>query len=278
MNVIGLYGGSGFIGNYFQSMLRKTNDDSKVYLIPHRGSPEEIKAALKKLNSHELEESKKSIIYLAENNVISDADRNDKSYTNKNLDRLNFILSSTSIKVIYASSVSVYGDLSEERHHPSDKLVATNTYTHSKLECEKLIIQANGTIARLSNIYGPGMSEKNILSDILRQISTKNPDSINIQNGTPKRDLIHVHDVTSCLLAMSKIQEKGVYNVATGNDISMKDLARMILEAANLEGCKIVESKHNTTTSCISLDISSTTETFKWTPIIRLKDGLKELV
>ena len=145
------------------------------------------------------------------------------------------ILSNNSeTKIIYASSVSVYGDLSLTPHHPNDKLIATNTYTYSKLECEKLVIKADGIIARLSNIYGPGMSKKNILSDLIKQISSKNINSVTIANGTPIRDLIHINDVTSCLLAMSKIQKKGVYNVATGTNISMKNFAIMILEAANI--------------------------------------------
>lgn len=141
-----------------------------------------------------------------------------------------------------------------------------------------MVIKADGIIARLSNIYGPGMSRKNILSDLIKQISSKNINSVTIANGTPIRDLIHINDVTSCLLAMSKIQKKGVYNVATGTNISMKNLAIMILEAANITECKVEESQHSNATSCISLDISKTIETFKWTPSIRLKDGLRELV
>lgn len=76
---------------------------------------------------------------------------------------------------------------------------------------------------------------------------------------------------------MTKIQEKGVYNVATGINISMKDLALMILESANLD-CNIEESEHSKQTSCISVDITKTKETFNWGPYISLKEGLKELV
>jgi nucleoside-diphosphate-sugar epimerase len=206
MNIVGLYGGTGFVGNYFQSMLRSSNDNTHVQLIPHRGSNKEIKEALKKLDTFGPEESNRSIIYLAENNVISEADINKKEYVKQNLDRLNFVLSNTNCKIIYASSVSVYGDLSLTPHHPNDKLIATNTYTYSKLECEKLVIKADGIIARLSN------------------------------------------------------------------------MAIMILEAANITECKVEESQHSNATSCISLDISKTIETFKWTPSIRLKDGLRELV
>lgn len=280
MNKIGLYGGSGFVGTQFQSMIEKQSNfnNSQINMIPHRGSSEEIKIALEKLDASSNSNTTTSILYLAENNEITKADKLSSDYIENNVKRLKFILSNTKSKLIYASSVVIYGDLSEIPHSPSDKLNIINTYSKSKFECEKLVLQAGGVVARLSNIYGPGMSKKNIISDILEQIKVKGIDSINIIDGSPVRDMIHISDVTSCLLSMTKIQKKGIYNVATGTSISMKDLALMILKVANFKKYKIVALKHNKTPSCISLDISNTKKTFAWSPSISLQDGLKELV
>ena len=280
MNEIGLYGGSGFIGTQFQSMIERQSNynNSQIHMIPHRGSSEEIKIALEKLDALSNSNTTTSLLYLAENNEISKADKISSNYIENNVRRLKFIISNTRSKLIYASSVAIYGDLSEIPHSPSEKLNINNTYAKSKFECEKLVLQAGGVVARLSNIYGPGMSKKNIISDILKQIKVKGIDSINIIDGSPIRDMIHISDVTSCLLSMTKIQKKGIYNIATGTSISMKDLALMILKVANFEEYKLVELKHNKTTSCISLDISNTKKTFAWSPSISLQDGLKELV
>ena len=280
MNEIGLYGGSGFIGTQFQSMIERQSNynNSQIHMIPHRGSSEEIKIALEKLDALSNSNTTTSLLYLAENNEITRADKLSSDYIENNVKRLKFIISNTRSKLIYASSVAIYGDLSEIPHSPSEKLNIINTYSKSKFECEKLVLQAGGVVARLSNIYGPGMSKKNIISDILKQIKVKGIDSINIIDGSPIRDMIHISDVTSCLLSMTKIQKKGIYNIATGTSISMKDLALMILKVANFEEYKLVELKHNKTTSCISLDISNTKKTFAWSPSISLQDGLKELV
>ena len=279
MNEIGLYGGSGFIGTQFQSMIeRQSNNNSQIHMIPHRGSSEEIKIALEKLDALSNSNTTTSLLYLAENNEITKADKLSSEYIEDNVKRLKFIISNTRSKLIYASSVAIYGDLSEIPHSPSEKLNINNTYSKSKFECEKLVLQAGGVVARLSNIYGPGMSKKNIISDILKQIKVKGINSINIIDGSPIRDMIHISDVTSCLLSMTKIQKEGIYNIATGTSISMKDLALMILKVANFEEYKLVELKHNKTTSCISLDISNTKKTFAWSPSISLQDGLKELV
>ena len=280
MNEIGLYGGSGFIGTQFQSMIERQSNynNSQIHMIPHRGSSEEIKIALEKLDALSNSNTTTSLLYLAENNEISKADKISSNYIENNVRRLKFIISNTRSKLIYASSVAIYGDLSEIPHSPSEKLNIINTYSKSKFECEKLVLQAGGVVARLSNIYGPGMSKKNIISDILKQIKVKGIDSINIIDGSPIRDMIHISDVTSCLLSMTKIQKKGIYNIATGTSTSMKDLALMILKVANFEEYKLMELKHNKTTSCISLDISNTKKTFAWSPSISLQDGLKELV
>ena len=280
MNEIGLYGGSGFIGTHFQSMIERQSNynNSQIHMIPHRGSSKEIKIALEKLDALSNSNTTTSLLYLAENNEITKADKLSSDYIENNVKRLKFIISNTKSKLIYASSVAIYGDLSEIPHSPSEKLNIINTYSKSKFECEKLVLQAGGVVARLSNIYGPGMSKKNIISDILKQIKVKGIDSINIIDGSPIRDMIHISDVTSCLLSMTKIQKKGIYNIATGTSISMKDLALMILKVANFEEYKLVELKHNKTTSCISLDISNTKKTFAWSPSISLQDGLKELV
>ena len=251
MNKIGLYGGSGFVGTQFQSMIEKQSNfnNSQINMIPHRGSSEEIKIALEKLDALDNSNNTTSILYLAENNEITEADKLSSDYIENNVKRLKFILSNTRSKLIYASSVAIYGDLSEIPHSPSDK----------------------------SNIFNY-LSKKNIISDILKQIKVKGIGSINIIDGSPIRDMIHISDVTSCLLSMTKIQKKGIYNVATGTSISMKDLALMILKVANFEEYKLVELKHNKTNSCISLDISNTKKTFAWSPSISLQDGLKELV
>lgn len=280
MNEIGLYGGSGFIGTQFQSMIERQSNynNSQIHMIPHRGSSEEIKIALEKLDALSNSNTTTSLLYLAENNEITKADKLSSDYIENNVERLKFIISNTRSKLIYASSVSIYGDSSEIPHSPLEKLNINNTYSKSKFECEKLVMQAGGIVARLSNIYGPGMSKKNIISDILKQIKVKGIDSINIIDGSPIRDMIHISDVTSCLLSMTKIQKKGIYNIATGTSISMKDLALMILKVANFEEYKLVELKHNKTASCISLDISNTKKTFAWSPSISLQDGLKELV
>ena len=77
-----------------------------------------------------------------------------------------------------------------------------------------------------------------------------------------------------------KNTKEGIYNIATGNSISMKDLALMILKIANFEEYKLIELKNNKTTSCISIVFPIQKENFcmeskykssRWTKRISIK-------
>ena len=59
--------------------------------------------------------------------------------------------------VIYISSILVQQEAKKK-----------STYKKSKEECEKIILQYDGTILRMTNLYGPYMSTANVFSDIIK--------------------------------------------------------------------------------------------------------------
>jgi len=73
------------------------------------------------------------------------------------------------------------------------------------------------------------------------------------------------------------MQKKGVYNVATGSTITMKELTLKILSIFGKSNCIIEETNKSKIFSSISLDISNTKNTFNWSPKISLAQGLKKL-
>ena len=273
MNSIGLVGASGFIGKH---IYQQRNEATSFIPLQHRGSIKEIQLSLSSFNNL-IKDSQASIIYLAENNDISEAEKKGKDYIQDNISRLKFFLDNSHAKIIYASSVDVYGDKSDQPHLPEKNLVPFNIYAQSKFECEKLVLAAGGTVARISNVYGFGMSSSNIISEILSQITDPNIKIIQIRDGSPKRDFINVHDVANCLIQMAKEPKLGIYNVGSGETISMKDIAWHVLSIFNLSDCKIIEKNPSSSSSTIFLDITSTVNEFDWRPKINLQQGLKSL-
>jgi len=92
------------------------------------------------------------------------------------------------------------------------------------------------------------------------------------------RDFIHVKDAARCLVYMAKSNQKGIFNVASGESISIKQLVKKILEIAQLSNIKIVETNKSSAHSSILLDDSQTKKNYKWKSQIYFSEGLKNLI
>ena len=105
---------------------------------------------------------------------------------------LKMLLSKGYRKVIYASSAALYGDRWIEPRKVTDPVESVDTYTRIKLKSESAVLAQGGTVARLANLYGPGMSQKNVLSHILDQIGCGK--QIIVRSLEPVRDYLWIED------------------------------------------------------------------------------------
>lgn len=178
--------------------------------------------------------------------------------------------------VVYASSATVYSD-DHDVELPTDAPVrlGRKIYADSKIEVEKLLSKAGGIIARVTNVYGRGMSDINIFSDILAQLSQTGP--LKIREATPIREYLWVDDLTECLTAMACNPVSGTYNVSTNEPISCADLAKKILERAGQTG-RPVEAQLPPRRSVLRLDTRKTEKTFGWRPKVSLVMGIDTLL
>ena len=180
-------------------------------------------------------------------------------------------------RIVFASSVVVYGDKSQELCKPTDLVLANDIYSKSKLDCELLIEKHNGVIARMSNLYGIGMSADNVFSKIINQIPCT--DQIEVWNDRPVRDFLWIDDAVNALVEIALGEAKGVYNVASGHAVSINELVHMVLAASGFDkNCKLTVTKPIDEDSSIKLDISDTFNAFGWKPKMQLKDGVKQLL
>ena len=177
--------------------------------------------------------------------------------------------------VVYASSSLVYGSHGLDSHKTNEYLSPTDSYAKSKLACEYAVLNAGGTVLRLSNVYGPGLSQGTIISDIFSQLTNTGP--VFVRNSAPERDFLWLGDVSDGILASVQIQLGGLFNLASGTVVSVKDLAQIILNAAGQLTRPIV-SRSTPTHSRISLDISDTILQLQWRPKVSLIDGIHRIL
>jgi len=103
-----------------------------------------------------------------------------------------------------------------------------SVYGFTKLVGEKLVLDAGGTVLRLSNVYGgPNFFEEKdtVISRFIRAKQEGRKAEI-YGDGRQTRDFIHVDDVVGSLIEARNCD--GLHNVCTGERTSILELAEMV--------------------------------------------------
>ncbi|MDO8563531.1 MAG: NAD-dependent epimerase/dehydratase family protein [Nanoarchaeota archaeon] len=93
----------------------------------------------------------------------------------------------------------------------------------------------NYCILRYSNVYGPrqdAKGEAGVVSIFIDKL-IKNEDLVVFGDGEQTRDFVFVKDVVNANLLAMKNNLEGVFNVGTEKEISVNELAKMLLKLTN---------------------------------------------
>jgi UDP-glucose 4-epimerase len=145
--------------------------------------------------------------------------------------------------MLYASGSGVYGDLGDyEAGENYGPLEPVSTYGASKLAGEALISSychmfgLRGRAFRFGNVVGPNQTH-GVGFDFVRKLLA-DPTRLEILgDGTQSKSYVHVDDVLAAvLLAGSDSSEPfAVFNVATGDYITVAEIAALAVECLGLE-------------------------------------------
>jgi len=151
-------------------------------------------------------------------------------------------------RVAAASSASIYGMADRfptaEDHHPYHNTTlygATKVFNEGLLTSFREMYGLDYVALRLFNVYGPRMDIRGIYTEVLvrwmeRIASGKSP--IIFGDGSQSMDFVFVEDVARAFsLAVTCAASGEVFNIASGVETSLRELARTLLEAMdpNLE-------------------------------------------
>jgi len=216
------------------------------------------------------------LIHLAENPNRTQVNEIGNSYVIDATVLAKALVSKGYERTVFASSAVVYGDKDKKLHKPIDPVFVGDVYSQSKLECEKLFEKHNGVIARFSNLYGVGMSPENVVSKIIEQVLSA--DKVKVWNDKPIRDFLWIDDAVDALVEMALGKAKGIYNVATGRAVSIRELVNTALVVSNIDKqYALTVTQPSDVYSSILLDISDTCTSFGWAPKVKLEDGIGRL-
>lgn len=216
------------------------------------------------------------LIHLAEANDRGWVNAQGDAYEETSQRTLRALLDKGYQRVIYASSAVLYGDRDGSPRRTSDPVHIHDRYARIKQASEQQVLATGGTVARLTNLYGPGMSSSNVLSAILQQLHRTGP--LTLQDTSPVRDFLWVGDAASALVHMIRSPVAGIFNVGSGVGTSIRELATLVLEAAGQPDRPLVSLRSGTPPSSLVVDITETLSAFGWRPSVALREGLRQLV
>ncbi|WEJ59318.1 NAD-dependent epimerase/dehydratase family protein [Devosia sp. FJ2-5-3] len=144
-------------------------------------------------------------------------------------------------KVVAASSASVLGaadifPTTEEHHSYNNRTIygAAKVYNEALLRSFNEMRGLNYVALRYFNVYGPRMDVHGAYTEVLirwmERIASGLPPII-MGDGTQTMDFVHVRDIAraNMLAAQSEVSDE-VFNVASGSEISLRDLAQLLLD------------------------------------------------
>lgn len=142
-------------------------------------------------------------------------------------------------KLIFASSSSVYGNLSSQKFsEDTQNLIPISPYASSKKMAEDIIriysdnyhIQA--ICLRFFTVYGPKQRPDLAIHKFSDAIINNKPISL-YGDGTTYRDYTYIDDITSGIISAIDYNKTPyeIINLGSGNPISLKDLVKILEDA-----------------------------------------------
>ena len=193
-------------------------------------------------------------------------------------------------KVVAASSASVYGMAEEfpttERHHHHDDDTfygAAKSFNEGMLRSFRAMNGIDYVLLRYFNVYGPRMDVHGLYTEVLvrwmeRIVDGKPP--LIFGDGLQTMDFAYTTDIARAnVLAASSDVVEGVYNVASGAETSLLELAQALLKVMGSD----LEVEHGPERAVNGVvrrlaDVSAASEDLGFVAEVGLERGLRQLV
>lgn len=189
-------------------------------------------------------------------------------------------------RFVHTSTSETYGTAQYTPINEAHPLQAQSPYSASKIAADKLIESFGCSFGlpvitvRPFNTYGPRQSTRAVIPTIITQ-ALKGPE-VHLGSLTPVRDLTFVSDTVAGFIKAAEAPESAlgqVYNLGTGNAMSIGDLAHLILELMG-GGHRVIcvpERVRPAQSEVFTLlsDNSLAKLVLGWSPQVSVRDGIE---
>lgn len=196
------------------------------------------------------------------------------------------IASRRRIKVVYASSSSVYGDVQSVPITEDADRNPLSPYGRTKLDCEILAeeyVRRDGTQLiglRYFNVFGPGEDPRSahVIPKFLDRLGRGKPPII-FGDGSRAKDFVFVRDVAEAnILAMSSGARSGLFNIGAGRPVTLMELSQIMISLSGIDVEPAYDKPRRGDPVVSVADISKVGRILKWNPQTSLEDGLRAMM
>ena len=292
-------GGAGFVGSNIVKLLVKENHDVLVIDNMHTGKKENLQEVFDKIEFYELDirnipelENKikdvDGIFHEAALTIVQESFLMEEEYYDVNVkgtENIFKIAEKYGIKVVFASSSSVYGNTEKIPIIENNERNPINPYGKTKLEdeflAEKYSKKGVSIIGlRYFNIFGKGQtgSYAGVITKFVNQLKEKKSPII-FGDGSQIRDFIYVEDIAQAnLSAMLSRINFGFFNIGTGKTTTILQLAKFLIKLYNLEIFPEFSNSLDGDVQKSQANIKKSQQLLNWTYKIEIEEGLEKMI
>ena len=292
-------GGAGFVGSNLVKLLVKEGHDVLVIDNLVKGKKENLTEVLEKIefanldirNYDDIEKNFRDldgVFHQAALTVVQDSFSNPQEYHDVNVvgtENIFKLSKKYDVKVVYASSSSVYGHQNIMPIKENALRNPINPYGQTKLDDEHLYEKYSKMGTRIIglryfNIFGEGQTPAyaGVITKFLDRIK-KMKSPIIFGDGSQIRDFIFVQDIAMAnFLAMTSNVKNSLINIGTGKAITILELANMVIDISKVDLEPIFEKPLNGDIEKSHADISLAIQSLNWKPKKELNEWLKEII
>ena len=297
MEKVLITGGAGFIGSNLCNYLLKKKFDITVFDNLSSGKLSNISKNVNFVNIDITNKKKltkyfkkfKYVVHLAAIPILQETIKDPSKCMNVN------ILGSQNIidlcikyrsKFIFASTCAVYPLSIKKKVKEKDIGNFVNPYSISKITVENLINfytkqqKLKAVILRFFNVYGLNQNPDSQYSAVIAKFIKNSKKNLNLElynNGSQKRDFIHVNDICNAIYKSFKFKEFDTFNVGTGRAVKIKELAKIITKFTKKGKIK-KGKKVNFDAKYSCANIKKIKKRMNFFPKMSLENGIKSLL
>ncbi len=291
-------GGAGFVGSMLVRRLVEAGARVTVLDDLFTGKPDSLPTAAQLVIGtvedaklvRELVGQASVVFHLAARNIIASTKDPQSDFSTNIGGTLNVLMAARECsldRVVYTGSTSIYGNPRSIPINEDDGIQPLTPYAVSKLGGENYAMafyESYGTpiaIVRYSNVYGVGQRPDNpycgVISKFFAAAYEGKPLMVH-GDGEQTRDFTYIEDAVAAtmLAAVHPRAEGEVFNVGTGIETSVNELARLVGDATGRE----IEIQHvdrrdidNIRRRVVSIEKAR--RMLRWAPQVTLLDGLR---